>query len=225
MLNQIELWGIVWGEPTTFITDIVLAGFSILFALRLKGSLLNHLLFWKLFFLFMGASTFVGGFGHLLFYYCGIWPKIVSWIVLCVSILSVEIAVISGLIAVFKSDIIGVILKVIVVLLFFLFSGLILYRQSFNFAMVNVGFGLFGVSGITNLVQFLSKKRKHNLILFIGFSMTLILGVIMGMRLSIHTYFNHNDIAHLVIIACLYIVYRGVKLMEDSEDSNPQRVE
>jgi hypothetical protein len=48
-----------------------------------------------------------------------------------------------------------------------------------------------------------------------GVAVSLVAGLVQGRRLSLHRHFNHNDLYHVIQIVALYLFYFGGKLLVD----------
>ncbi|PLX13931.1 MAG: hypothetical protein C0594_00655 [Marinilabiliales bacterium] len=206
MDNSIVLAGIILSEPVTFLTDVLVSVFCAYFIFRLLKAYPNTRKNWRLFYLFMGISSFVGGVAHLLFMYTGYSLKMVSWCFIGLSVFFAEIASIRLV----KGEKVAKMLKILAYFKLAVYMFAVFYTMSFIAAKVNLAVGLIGiVSTIQISVYFRCKKFPHFLIA-LGFIFAISLVFIHGFKLSFHTFFNHNDISHIVTIICLYISFLGI---------------
>ena len=86
-----------------------------------------------------------------------------------------------------------------------------------NFIIIKVHAGLVL---IYSLVVHLSAYRKYNErgsgIVSLGIFVSFFSIVVHSLHFSLHDYFNYKDIAHVIMILSLIIIYRGIKLNSEA---------
>lgn len=162
---------------------------------------------WRLFFLLMGISMFLGGFSHLFFQYSGMYGKMFTWVFAFFSAFYVGKAMLSlDLINErLKSFLNGLLYVKFVVLLALAFSTV-----SFIYVTVD--------ASITYLVYCLGlglnyKIQKLNSFKYTVFGVLLLVPsvFIFIFEVSPSIWFNKNDLSHALIIGTILFFYLGVK--------------
>ena len=69
-------------EQSNFVTDVILATVLLVLSIKIRSFESDDIFIktWRQYFVFMACATIIGGFGHLLCFYCGVWLKVISWI-------------------------------------------------------------------------------------------------------------------------------------------------
>ena len=73
-------FGLDLQEPIALVFNWLMALVCFVSYFSLRSNTNPEIKLWKLFFLFFGLSTFIGGFGHLFFQYFGVYGKFPHWI-------------------------------------------------------------------------------------------------------------------------------------------------
>ncbi len=187
-------------EPSTLITDIILGIVAIILSKKLFN---NKNYDWGYFMLFMGLSAIIGSFGHGFSYVFGDSLKIISWIILNISILFAEKETLNFLQLKNKK-----LLKIAFIIQFIVFSALAAYFNSFTYIKISVVIGLLGFVMITNIITSFNTQRKY---LVYGILVSLSSIFIHWKKISIdEQWFNHNDISHIITIFSILLMYKGV---------------
>lgn len=194
--NYISIYSYTIYEPTTVLTDCMIFGLSIFFFTNLsrlpKEDLIKN---WKFFFLFFGLSTFIGAFSHAFYeVHEGLGYKS-FW-------LTMQIfngaAVLFAQLATFNKK-----LKPIFIIQLLIFVIAVFVFQKFLVVIINNAISLIPVM----IFSFKNANKKIGYGILVSFATALI----HGFKISIHTFFNYNDIAHILIMLSLYIMHLGIK--------------
>lgn len=206
----IYLLGLELQEPTTFLTDVLVAAVCFFLSVRLHK--LNNSVSrnWTAFFIAMGISASIGGFAHLLYVYTGIALKYLTWSSAGFVVLFAELGCANAFFERKKAKKI----KVIAYIQFALFQLLLIWNMHFNVVVVNSLIGLFLVVTTLHLYQFLRMKIKGSGWVVAGFTISFVTTFIHAFKLSPHKWFNHNDLSHLIMIVGLYVIFVGSKYIE-----------
>ncbi|VAW29188.1 hypothetical protein MNBD_BACTEROID06-447 [hydrothermal vent metagenome] len=96
-------------------------------------------------------------------------------------------------------------------------SGSVLYLNNFNSVRINSAVGLVGVVIPVSMLHYLKHKDKRSILIILGVLSNLIPGAIHTFKISYNQWFNFNDISHIIMIFCFYILYKGAKQNENIE--------
>lgn len=205
-----SIGGLCLQEPTAFMSNMLisLTAFVIYFKYKSNGIPLEidfhkH---WKLFFLFIGCSTFLGGFGHVFFQYTGFYGKFPSWILAFIAAYHSSKAMIS--LPILSKKLYQFALGFIY-LKFIVFLGLALYTKMFLFVTID--------SAITYLVFCMGlgiyywQKGLDSFKYTVLAVLVVIPSVfIFSLDLNPSLWFNKNDLSHVLIAITIVLFYIGI---------------
>jgi hypothetical protein len=210
--TQIELLGITVTEPFTWITNWCVAAASFYF-----GHLLYHnryatkeMKFWAVFFLFMGSASITGGTAHGFINYVGHNFHYAAWIFSGFAVYGAQRASLE----IIREARIYPILKWFILIEVVAMTISVVFFQSFESVRVNSAFGLIGIVLPIQLYAYRFFGLKKNGIIAIGILSNIAPAIIHAVRFSYNRWFNFNDLSHVVMIVCFYIMYRGAALIE-----------
>lgn len=102
--------------------------------------------------------------------------------------------------------------KQILVIQFIVFVFAVLFFQKFIVVIINNIISLIPVM----LLNFQKEKKAiFNKKIAYGILISFAPALIHGFKISFHTFFNYNDIAHIFIMLSLYIIFSGVNELEN----------
>ncbi len=87
----------------------------------------------------------------------------------------------------------------------------VMYLNNFNSVRINSAIGLIRVVIPVSIIHYLKHKDKRSILIIIGVLSNLIPGAIHAFKISYNQWFNFNDVSHIAMIFCFYILYRGAK--------------
>jgi hypothetical protein len=201
-----EFMGLCLQEPMALVTNMVIAIICLVIYSKMKLAETNFQKNWKMFFLFFGISTFFSGFGHMFFYYTGVYGKYPTWTLGLISAFYAGKAMIS--LNVINSKLYKVLIRFLYVK-FIVFIALALSLQSFVFVMADatisylffcMGFGIYyWRKGL--------KSFKYTIyaVLFLIPSI-----FIFTLQLNPHLWFNKEDLSHVLMATTIIFFYFGV---------------
>ena len=196
--TKIELLGYVFDEPQALLSNWLLAILCLVFyyiTSKKKTTLSNY---WSLFFLVLSVSCVIGGLGHFLFRYSGMWLKYPTWILSVLALAMIENG--ASTLSKYENRI-----RIIISIKFLLgVVGIIVFK---NFLIVGVSFAL-GFLGIILLTFLMNghKDRARTFVWAIVFYM--LAGVAFGLKYDINIWFNHMELGHTFLACALFFVYR-----------------
>lgn len=204
-------------EPITSLTDLILSisCFYFFFTIRKFKNINGHINNWSRFFLFLGISTLIGAVIH------AFSERNTS----IYKILWISMQVLSGLSvffaqsAAFRYQVSN--LKIRKFLIFFSWVQLLIFLPCvfyfFNFKVV-------AFNSLITLIQLIIiyfPLNKNEILLqsqiSFGFLISFVTVYVNQKRLSASIWFNHNDIAHLIMYFSILFVFRGIKYKHHSE--------
>lgn len=204
---EIELFGLVLSEPVTAFGNVLLA-ITCFYGYRQITSVetTHGTNAWSYFFLTLGASTFIGIFSHLFSSYEVQWLKLFGWVF---GGLTAYFAQTASVEQVTKRKT-GTGMWLIKVQLVFFFIALFWFRV-FEVVLVTTVISLLTVLILQAYGYWRNLVRGSELIIF-GFIISVLTAVGRLMNLSIHpVWFNHHDVAHLLMIVACFVILAGVK--------------
>jgi hypothetical protein len=81
-----------------------------------------------------------------------------------------------------------------------------------NFVMIKVNAGIILVfSLITHLKIYNLTKEKGSRLIVLGILISFLSIIVHSLKLSFSDWFNYKDIAHVIIVISLYVIFTGVK--------------
>jgi len=206
----IEIFGLKLLEPSTFISDLLMAFACFYFYSIIKkvASTKNHFHI-AYFFLFIGFSSFVGAFAHCLFLYTGYTLHYVAWILTGISAFFIELGISSYVGNDKKRSILVLFIK-IKLLIFFIITSIFM---NFMLVKVNSAIGMFGIVFPILLFLLIKFEKKNNIYVLLGILLAILPAVLHKAKFEVAGLFNMNDLSHYFLIFCLFLLYYGLKSM------------
>lgn len=204
---SIHLFGYLFHEPVTAITNFILCACCLFFGFKVGKS---HARYWSYFFYAVAVATFFAAFGHSLYIDKN---NILQLISRSANITAVCLASIASILYLRNKNV-----KLFLYLITIIqFSIAIVYIIMLNrFWIVKwdaiIGLGLL-VGGVNIFLA--SKGNKGSVIILKGIVITSLTAIIHSNKISISKWFNYNDISHVILFIGFYIIAQGaVKLQE-----------
>jgi hypothetical protein len=79
--------------------------------------------------------------------------------------------------------------------------------QNFIVVVINTALGLIPVMVLHLRLQ----RSAADKMLAYGIMISFLTVIVHGFKISMHAYFNHNDLAHILIMVSLWFMYKGAK--------------
>ena len=195
-------------EQSNFVTDLILS--VILFIL---SALLNQTLektpyqqIWRQYFILMGCATLVGGFGHLLSFHTGTSILLVSWLLVILATYFLEKNMVQ---LIYNQPIINAMLFIKAIA----FSVWLLYVQTFLPVTISLIIGMVGIVCSVLYFQYVKTTEVANIIIISAILSSSLAGMVRVMHIDLATWFNANDLAHMISACSFWGLYMGVKRM------------
>lgn len=204
--TTISISGVAIHEPMTAFTDLIIAILAITFYIQLKNKTDETTRRWSYFFLLLGLSTCLGACSHAFFSIHDGWQYKSFWL---------PMQIINGF-AVYHAQqaTFGSVLedssnkatwKWSYVIQLIVFISALLYIQKYIVTIIENATGLIPI-----MVLHYQYKRSFAKMIANGIAISFITAFVNLSKLSLHAYFNYNDIAHVFIMISLYVMYKGV---------------
>lgn len=198
-------------EVNNFISDTLLAAFLFFWGKKLHQLKTDKLFFesWMKFFFLLAASAFLGGLGHLLSYYMGMWGKWASWQLSMITVMILEI----GLLTVLNTS---KVFNFLAYLKIVVFSALLLLDMNYNWVKTDMTLGIIFII-IPILYMFYKRTKNLGFIIIIGGLLANgLAGAVHSLNINLATYFDKSDLAHVISIICFGTVFFGIKYLYKS---------
>lgn len=206
--TTITISGIAVHEPMTVFTDFIIAALAFTFYLRLKKSNDQTTVHWSYFFLFLGLATFTGAFSHAFFALHEGWQYKSIWLPMqIINGIGIYYAQQATLVSVLEHSSSKKVWKISyqVQLLIFIIS--LLWVQKYIVSIVENAVALIPI-----MILHYKDRRPFARMIANGIAVSFITAFVHMGKLSLHAYFNYNDLAHVFIMISLYVMYKGVKM-------------
>ncbi len=211
--TSIIIEGVKIMEPIAGLTNLVISASGIFIFLQLTGrqpfSFLRKQK-WPYFFLFMGASSFLGALTHSCRFYTDDTTFYVLWLTMQVIIgAGVSFAQLGTNEYVFSDTKNKRIFNTIVWIQLLLFIIIAISMKRFVIVIIHSAVGLLSVFFI-NLFSF---KKEPLAVAWIsaGIFVTTITALVHGTKFSMGKWFSYKDLSHLLIVVSLFFMFVGVK--------------
>lgn len=221
---SIELFGLILYEPITYISDLLLAGFSIFWFTRLKreGSEANMSQSFSRYFLFMGIAPFISGQAHLFDHYIDHnYFHVLGWSSAALGTYYFQ----RGCAMDFSIELKKKLNWIFVVLLVASITSYIAYQLFMDvdtnkvtvgvpgFILVSIftaiGYVLFLVP--MNYIKFQNEKDAGSGVILLGIVLSAFTLVLHSKKFSLSPHINYNVLSHFVLIMCYYLYFIGMR--------------
>ncbi len=213
----IQLAGILILEPVTALTDVILCLLAFALAARVRSRL--HTSFyndaWRMFFFFIGLSTGIGALVHGLAAYMSDLVYHGVWMAMNIA---AGISVYFALAATIRfSRVAGntqLLIRRINLAMLLVFLALTLWYNNFEIFKIHAGLGV-----ITIFTTFFSGwylKHIGSGAVMLAFGLSIGTVFIHTYQFTIDAWFNYKDLSHVMMMASLILVYRGMELSSNS---------
>ncbi|MBI2259063.1 MAG: hypothetical protein HYU67_09200 [Flavobacteriia bacterium] len=204
---QLNIAGFSFQEPMALLTNWFIAAFCFIVYFFTPWAYSTSSESFKKFYLFLGLSTFLGGFGHFFYQYTGMLGKNPSWIF-----------------AVFAGFYIG---KGILVYwrdnIYYAFWHRFLFFKSLFLLLLTLSLQKFVFVAIDAILTYvlysgfiawrISIREKKEMKYFVyGMFILFPSAFIFLMDINLHRYLNRDDLSHVLMFFCIIFFYFGVRI-------------
>ena len=216
---EFQMVGLNLVEPNAFIGDYILGFFSIYLAIKINrlNSTTPFFKNWKLFFVTLGTGFFLGGIGHSMFLYFGVYGKYSGWLLSIISISYVEAAIFSIHPNREKGKLLLVVSKIKMFLAVSLEIAVFVFVNLTNdpqrglwVPIINSGIGFIFCLG------YLSHKYQKSITnsfrnLKIALALMVPAAIIQYLKISIYPWLDRNDIGHFLLAITFFMYWKAIK--------------
>lgn len=216
---EFSMFGLDLLEPNSLISDSLITIVALFFAYKVSKKFpLNQPFYnyWKWLFILQGISFFLGGLGHVLYNYTGVWGKYFPLATAVGFIMVIEHAVICLLPQENRKIYFNLsktkaflALTILTVMMFTMdvennLSTLLLVPSA------NTAVGYILTLGVIGFIY--ARKKSKALYLLPLSVLTLIpAAIFQAQKISFHPWFDRNDVSHLLIISTFFMYYFAIK--------------
>ncbi len=215
-MNTIQFFGLRIDEPIVTATDLLVSALCIFYFFKLKkaGQTEKVFTWFKYYFLLMGIATALGGLlGHAFLYAFSFGWKLPGWIISMFSIMLIERGAIEHSGMLFKESAVKV-LKVINIVELLTFLSLTIFTLNFFFVEFHSGYGLMFVVSSFEGYLYMKTRNPASKNILIGIAFAAAAALVFMNKLSLHAWFNHLALSHVLMAAATFFIYKGVQKIE-----------
>ncbi len=215
MLPSIDIFGVVILEPTTALTDYLLAILACRFGFRvLHGNDRYPARLWACAFLCIGLAALLGGTSHGFVRYLGETGNFLAWKGTVYAIGLSMLCAVSGTIAACP---LGTgtarLLQAANLIGFAVYAYWMLDHDRFVYVIYHYVPSMLTIASLYGWLL-VSRGSKAARWILAGIAVTLSGAVVQQSGFTLHRYFNNNDLYHVIQLGGLYLLYRGITLPE-----------
>lgn len=193
-------------EPLSLMLNWIIASICFTTFYQLKKNPNSKNLYFQLFFLSLGISTFFGGLGHLFFKYWGLYGKFPSWSFALIANLFSAFSIVHLL----RKETMKAAYKKLAIAKFLLFMILTFIFQKFLFVSIDaiITYLLYCLY-LANIAR---KEGEKSMIYFVrGICILLPSAFIFLMNINISIWFNRDDFSHVLMIISILLFSKGAR--------------
>jgi hypothetical protein len=208
---QVQLGSIVINEPTTAGTDLILTILCLFLFMWLSRFRSNcaSISPWRNFFLLMGLSTLFGSIVHGLKYYQSDDYHYDFWMAMnIISGIGVYFAQMATIRSNFKASRFRSILITIPNIQLAMFLVILFFFRNFNVVIIQIAMGMVPIMFVNFLDYF--KGTKGGGWISAGIAISCLSAAVHGLKLSLHYWFNHDDLSHVLLMISFSMICYGV---------------
>lgn len=182
-------------EPTTALTDFLMAAVAVVLAIRIGG-------FWRYAFLFTASAALFGGIYHS-------HQSVAVW---KITVLSVGLATFFLIGAAANATLTrraARILMALALVQLITYSVWMMSHDEFIYVIADYGTGLL-CTAVLYLIAYRAMPSASKQILG-SIAVSAVGAYVQASGLSLHRHFNHNDLYHVIQIVALLLLYRGAR--------------
>jgi hypothetical protein len=205
--TTISISGVSIHEPMTVLTDLLITVLAITFYFQLKNKTDGPTRNWSYFFLLLGLSTFLGACSHAFFAVHDGWQYKSFWLPMqATNGIAIYYAQQATYSSILESSINKTKWKWSYVIQLVVFISALFWIHKYIVTIIENAIGLIPI-----MVLHYQYKKPFARMIANGIAISFITAFINLGKLSLHAYFNYNDIAHVFIMISLYVMYKGVR--------------
>lgn len=216
-MTSVELFGIRIDEPVTVLTDLLVSAvcffaFNDLRKRQLPG---RTQLYFRLYFLLMAIATFLGGLiGHGFLYALSFPWKLPGWIFSMLSVALIERSSIERAKPLIDPRV-GRFFLILNVIELVTVMTVTMWTLNFKWVEFHSGYGLLAVVLPFHSYTYYKTRDPGSKVVIIAVGIASFAALIFMNKISLHEWFNHLDISHVIMAIGGYVFYRGALLLRE----------
>jgi hypothetical protein len=217
--------GIRVDEPMTTLTDLLVSAVCMIAFLRLSstGTHGRAQFYFKWYFLLMAVATGLGGIiGHGFLYAFSFAWKLPGWIVSMFSVAFIERSSIENAKGLIKPWL-GKFFLVLNVVELLTVMTVTIYTLNFRWVEFHSGYGLLGVMAPFHAYAYYRTRHKASLIMLAGVGIGCLAALTFMTRFSLHVWFNHLDLSHVLMAIGGWVFYLGARELKNGNGKVTQQ--
>ncbi len=207
-------------EPTTMVTDYILAGMGFFFGrkLFLRGQEINQqaIRLWAVAFYAMAVGALAGGTWHGFTNYLGDLGQTITWKLSVYAIGVASVCLASAAIHAHFTGPLRRVLMILVVIKFLVYAVWMLNHDDFEYVINDYAPTMLFVF-LLECWGLITRRAASAPWIIAGIGVSFVGAAIQQNEIALHPSFNHNDLYHVIQMVGLYLLYRGGLLLRDRE--------
>ena len=217
--TTVDLFGFQIMEPVTAATDLLVSGVCLYAFLKIRKGTNNlpsvNLL--KYYFLTLAVATAYGGIiGHALQHVLSFGWKVPGWLISMLSIALIERAAILHAKPILRPGI-GKFFAILNIIELSVLVSVVLLTLNFFFVEAHAFYGLLIVVSSFELFIYIKIKDEGSKLLLVAVFISALAATVHLTQFSIHIWFNHLDLSHVLMAMAAYVFYLGATKIKGAD--------
>lgn len=217
--TTVDLFGFQIMEPVTAATDLLVSGVCLYAFLKIRKGTnnLSSVNLLKYYFLTLALATAYGGIiGHALQHVLSFGWKVPGWLISMLSIALIERAAILHAKPILRPGI-GKFFAILNIIELSVLVSVVLLTLNFFFVEAHAFYGLLIVVSSFELFIYIKTKDEGSKLLLVAVFISALAATVHLTQFSIHIWFNHLDLSHVLMAMAAYVFYLGATKIKGAD--------
>ena len=217
--TTVDLFGFQIMEPVTAATDLLVSGVCLYAFLKIRKGTnnLSSVNLLKYYFLTLALATAYGGIiGHALQHVLSFGWKVPGWLTSMLSIALIERAAILHAKPILRPGI-GKFFAILNIIELSVLVSVVLLTLNFFFVEAHAFYGLLIVVSSFELFIYIKTKDEGSKLLLVAVIISALAATVHLTQFSIHIWFNHLDLSHVLMAMAAYVFYLGATKIKGAD--------
>ncbi len=217
--TTVDLFGFQIMEPVTAATDLLVSGVCLYAFLKIRKGTnnLSSVNLLKYYFLTLALATAYGGIiGHALQHVLSFGWKVPGWLTSMLSIALIERAAILHAKPILRPGI-GKFFAILNIIELSVLVSVVLLTLNFFFVEAHAFYGLLIVVSSFELFIYIKTKDEGSKLLLVAVFISALAATVHLTQFSIHIWFNHLDLSHVLMAMAAYVFYLGATKIKGAD--------
>lgn len=217
--TTVDLFGFQIMEPVTAATDLLVSGVCLYAFLKIRKGTnnLSSVNLLKYYFLTLAVATAYGGIiGHALQHVLSFGWKVPGWLISMLSIALIERAAILHAKPILRPGI-GKFFAILNIIELSVLVSVVLLTLNFFFVEAHAFYGLLIVVSSFELFIYIKTKDEGSKLLLVAVIISALAATVHLTQFSIHIWFNHLDLSHVLMAMAAYVFYLGATKIKGAD--------